>query len=200
MPIALCAQQDWQLAKSKNGINVYTKYYKSHGLKQLRVESTFTGVNLHTMFAIFKDLDSTHIWTAKLNHAKSLKEYSQTDYINYFLINIPWPLRNRDAIFKVHASFNKQDHSLQIESKAFPEFAAENDTCVRVREAHAVWRFTQIDSGIKVQSSLYADPRGFPGWLVNLFVTDAPYETMYRLRQFSKKNKYKNAKFDFISD
>ncbi len=195
------AQPDWELAREKNGIKVYTKFYKNEGLKQLRSEATFTGVSLHTFLAVFKDISNTPKWTARLKYSVCLKEYSETEYINYFVVDVPWPLRKREGIFRVTASQNKSDKTLSIESKVFPDYFPETDTNVRVLDCHAIWQFTPLaNNQVRVQSSLYADPRGFPAWLVNMFVTDAPLETMGNLREYVKLEKYKNAKFDFIID
>lgn len=194
-------QSDWTLARNRNGVQVYTKNYKSSGLKQLKAETTITGISLHTIAAVFKDIDNTKKWTSKLKHSRCLKNISTTEYINYFVVDIPWPLKKREGIFKVHMSQDPTDGSLMIESNVFPEFMPENDTNVRILEAKAIWIFLPLgDNKIKIQSVFYADPRGFPPFLVNLFVTDAPLETMTNLREYLKLDKYKNAKFDFIHE
>lgn len=199
--IPLHAQKDWQFAKEKNGIKVYTKYYKEAGLKQLKVETTFTGVTLHQCFALFKDVDAAPQWTARLKRAKSLHIYSTTDYINYFEIGVPWPLKNRDAIFRVHVEYDKNEHLLKIISRVLPDYPLKNDTCVRIVEAEGEWRFTKIDNDhIKVQTKLFADPKGFPAWLVNLFVTDGPLQTLAQFRELVQSEKYKHTHFDFIND
>ena len=96
---------------------------------------------------------------------------------------------------------DKNDNALVIESIAFPDFIPESDTAVRILEAKSIWKFTPFgDNNLAVQSIFYADPRGFPPFLVNLFVTDSPLQTMTNLREYVKQEKYKNAKFDFIKD
>jgi hypothetical protein len=199
--IRAAAQTDWELARNKDGVQVYTKNYKQDGLKQLKAESTIDGISLHTFAAVFKDIDNTKEWTRSLKYAKCLKTISEIETINYFLVNIPWPLRKREGIFKVTMKQEIEDKSLVIESVAFPEYLPETDTVVRILDAKSVWKFTPLSDGkIKVNTIFYADPRGFPPFLVNLFVTDAPFDTMIRLRDFVKQEKYKKAKFGFISE
>ncbi|MDX2188749.1 MAG: START domain-containing protein [Bacteroidota bacterium] len=199
--VSICfAQKDWQLAKEKNGTRVYTKFYKNAGIKQLRVESTFTGVTLHAFFAVFKDVPNAVKWTSHLKRAYSIKEFAVNDYINYFEIDVPWPLKNREAIFNVKA-YQDEDKTLNIKSEINPNIWPESDTIVRIVDALGVWKFTPLGEGkTKVQSILYADPRGFPGWIVNLFAVDSPVETHLNLKKHVQNEKYKNAHFDFIKE
>jgi START domain len=197
---AIC-QPDWVLVRNRDGVHVYTKFYKDKGLKQLKAETIVSGVTLHAFVAIFRDIENVNKWTSTLKYSKCLKIINENEYVNYFLTDIPWPLKKREGIFRVNVWQDKADKTLNIESNAFPEFLPETDTVVRILEAKAVWKFTPIGNNqLKVQSIFYADPRGFPPFLVNLFVTDAPLETMTKLREFVKQDKYKNAKFDFIQD
>lgn len=199
--IYLKAQTDWVLAKNKDGVQVYTKFYKKDGLRQLKAESTIDGISLHSFAAVFKDVENTKDWTKSLKYSKCLLVINETENINYFLVNIPWPLKKREGIFKVNMKQEPSDKSLVIESVAIPEYLPETDSAIRILDAKSTWKFTPLGDGkIKVITIFYADPRGFPPFLVNLFVTEAPFDSMIRLREVVKKEKYKNAKFGFISE
>lgn len=195
------AQPEWKKAKEKNGVIVFTKDVGSKGFKQLKSISTFVGVNLHQCFAVFKDVENANKWTMNLRMGKSIKQFETTEYINYFLMGAPWPIRDREAYFRVHVYQDPVDKSLNIESKVITDYVPENDTTVRIIDAKGSWKFTPIGNGaIRVENSLYADPRGFPAWLVNLFAIEGPIVTVNKLRKHMDSGDYKYKKFSFIKE
>jgi hypothetical protein len=200
-PIIALSQPDWKMAKNKNGIFVYTKDVGNKGFKQLKSVSTFSGVTLSQCFAVFKDLENCNKWTMNLRYAKNIVEFSVKEYINYFLMGVPWPFKDREAYFRVHVYQDPTDHSLNVESNIIPEYAPRNDSTVRIVDARGKWKFTPIGNGnIRVENELFADPVGFPAWLVNFFAIEGPINTVTKLRKHMENDVYKSKKYEFIRE
>lgn len=58
---------------------------------------------------------------------------------------------------------------------------------VRVAKVDGFWQFTAQGERVEVVYQVGSDPGGsVPAWLANSFVVDAPYNTLYKLRQLAE--------------
>ena len=192
-------QSKWSLVKSKDGIEIYTRSVPNKPFKETQAVSTIDGTNLHTIFAVFRDVKNAKKWTFRLYDSYRIQEKNVTSYSNYFEAEVPWPLTNRDVIYDVEVTQDSVDKTLTISSKSNPSLIPEKKDKVRIKNSFGIWTFTPIANGkIIAKAHLYADPVGFPAWVVNIFVVDAPFHTMQGLKKMLKKDEYQSKKFNFI--
>lgn len=198
---AAFSQNEWKLAKEKNGIKVYVRDAGTNGLKELRCTTEFKNVSLHNIIAVFKDVENSGQWTKELKRSVTLKTISDFESMEYYEIKAPWPIKNRDLIYNVKIHQDTKDKSIHIQAKSIPNYIPKKESIVRVIHSHGFWKFTPKPGGaIDVQYQLYADPVGFPAWLVNMLATDSPVDVVLSLKEFLKKPEYHNLKFSFIKE
>ncbi len=194
-------QKDWQLAKEKNGIKVFSKTNVNNGLKELKTEFIFKNTSISTFFSVFTDVENCGKWTKDLKYSKILKQLSETETIEYYQISVPWPFQNRDVIYNIKYSFDENDKSLHLKAKAIPTYIKEEKNVVRIEDSYASWKFTKLDNGnVKVENHLYANPKGFPAWIVNMFAVDSPFHLMTALQDFIRQPQHQNRAFAFIKE
>jgi hypothetical protein len=73
---------------------------------------------------------------------------------------------------------------------------------VRINNSKGKWIITPAGNGQSlVEYTLHADPGGaIPGWLVNMFATEGPYQIFKQLKVQLDKPEYKHAQLAYIKD
>jgi hypothetical protein len=56
--------------------------------------------------------------------------------------------------------------------------------------ADGYWQLTELENGdIRVVLEQLSDPGGgIPAWLINMFIVQSPYKTLYNLREIVQQN------------
>jgi hypothetical protein len=195
------AQKDWEYVKTKNGVSMYNREFLNHGIKQFKLKTVFKGTTLAAIFATFRDHESYPEWQKDIKEIKTLKKVTEIENIDYYNIEIPWPFKNRDAIYHQKISYNHTDKSLNLSFTCEPSFIPEVENRVRMKDAAGSWKFLKKPNGdIEVEYQNYSDPVGIPAEVVNMIFSDALFRTMENLRKQVQKEKYRNKKYTFIAE
>ena len=72
-----------------------------------------------------------------------------------------------------------------MHSHTLPNYGAEVEGNVRVKNGKATWYFITLPNGkTKGEYELFFDPEGnIPSWIINLFITEGPYVTMVNMQR-----------------
>lgn len=198
--LSLLGQSDWELAKEKDGIKVYLRSYKGGKLKELKA-ITKIKCSLHTLNAVFKDVTNCKNWMSDIGESTLLKQMPDGTLYKYFVVNVPFPLKNRDIIYHEHSVQDPHDKSITFKSVSVPDFHPEKDGLVRMLESESLWKFTPKGNGdIEIVHQLYADPSGIPSWIVNMLMVDGPIGTINKLKKEVLKDQFKNKKYNYIQE
>lgn len=201
-----CAADDWALkiADEEAGIQVFSRV-NEHGYPAFRgitrVRST-----LGAFVALFKDLERMPEWAYRVRRAERLRVVSETDTYAYTINALPLPLRDRDVV--VHTTISQAADTLQVtfRGRGVPDYAPKNDRYVRMPVVESRWTFTPLGAGmVEVAFEGYGDPGGslssaLLAWFVRLTVSEAPYQTMLRMKQFVSRPEYQAARYAFIRE
>ncbi len=179
------AQPDWKLKKDKNGIKVYTKDHITKNLKYYRLQAEFEA-DYEKIVRLNLDFDNYESWIRDCEESEILEVDGAKHLIYYAKYNAPWPASDRDFVSEVQIEQNEN-------STAFVTLPSEmdypiKDGVVRVKEYQDSWKITRLDNGkVKIELEGFYNPGGsVPRWIVNMFIIDAPYESMVRLRDLTK--------------
>jgi hypothetical protein len=128
-----------------------------------------------------------------------LKEEGDTLQIYYTEATAPFPFSNRDGIYKNLYRWKKDKQILWVEIQLLPDYLPENTGLVRVI-GQGFWEVKVAATGkLDITFQMQVDPGGnIPAWLANLFTDETPYQSLFKLREFIKKEKYQEQNFDFI--
>ncbi len=173
---------EWKLAKSKNGVKVYTRSVPGYQLKEYKCEM-ISNASIELLSKILKDYDDHKNWGEGLSESDILNQNGDTDYHVYFRNPAPWPVSDRDII--THFQWESwDDGTINIRMSAAPDYIPHKDGLVRITFMSGYWRLTPMANGqVLVTTSAHADPGGnIPDWLANAGVVDIPYDTMLGLK------------------
>ena len=178
--------QNWDLAKDKNGVRVYTRKIENWGIKEYKVKITVKA-SLSVVVAALKDVPGRYNW---LHNALEIREVERPDkdvVIVYNKVDAPWPVSDRDNITSFSFSY-PTSKSARIDMKAIATHkkAPIYDGVVRIKRIKGYWLLKDKGNGyVELIQQCVAEAGGsLPDWLVNSAVVDNPYNTMYKLKKY----------------
>lgn len=189
-------EPSWTLSKDQDGIKIYTSATPGYDVKGVKAELEFDGT-VPQLIAVVMDVANYKNWVYSCAQSRILKQVSKTELIYYHITDAPWPATDRDLVSRFTAK-RINENSVEITSGHLPDYMPVQPEYVRVKRTEAAWKFTQLPGGkVKAEYHLFIDPGGsVPAWMMNLFITDGPYQTMLKMRKEVKKEKYAKAKME----
>ena len=178
------AEYPWQLKKTTEGISVYTR--KVEGSAMLEFKATITvDAPLAKIIPIFEDAKGLMSWYYQCIHSELVKNENPQDKIQYIVLRLPWPVAERDCIFRRSKSTDEKNSSTSYTIQALPDFLPIKKDKIRVPMINAIWRFTPLPDGkTEIYFQQHTDPGGsIPSFLVNAMAVDTPFNSLKTLRQ-----------------
>ena len=193
---------EWELAKDKDGIQVYTRAVEGSDYKAFRGESV-VNAELNQVMALLDDTDGFVHWMFNCKNPKLLYKASLLDRYQYLQNDFPWPAADREMILRNEIS---QDPTTRvttvklsgIKADALPESGRlvlpKKTDAVRVEEVAGFFELTPLsDVQTKVVFQLHLNPVGAPpSGLVNAMIVDNPFETLKAMRKRVALPEYAN--------
>lgn len=178
----LAADPAWKLAKSDQNITIYLKPNAHSDAQEFlgKVEMNACQDDAKTLLT---DATRTQEWLFNTLDSTLIHKTADGTQTIHSKTSVPWPLKNRDTVLEMRThSFNHRDIvTLQAKPEALPREA----DFVRTPLMYGFWNMEPVNNGerIAVTYHMMLDPGGqVPLWVANLFVVDAPFETLKALR------------------
>jgi len=191
----------WKLVKNKDGIKAYTREVKNSDVKKVKVV-TNVNASLSALSCLLKDIKHHESWMYNCIDSKILKTINETEYLFYTLSSAPWPINKRDIITHTIIKQDKNTKKVSIIATGKPNYLKEKDGVIRIKSLNSRWEFFPKENNtVDVTFYLQIDLGGtVPAWAINLAVAEGPFQTVHNLIKEVKKDKYKNAKLNFIEE
>lgn len=192
---------EWSESKRKKGIQVLTRPFIGSNLDEF-LGRTEVDASISQVVALLTDPASCK----NLYHqCKELTVLSGTEKksIVYLRNGAPWPVNDRDLI--MDRGFEQNDKSLatvmkikRLDSNARPVPSG----VTRMENFEGVWRIIpQTNGKLKIEYQAHFEPGGsVPQSVINLVLTDTPYESLLNLKTLVDEGKHKDTKFDWIKE
>lgn len=193
--------QEWKLRKEEDGIKVYTRLPPGADIDEV-MATVRIKTNLSSFVALLKDVSGYVEWAYNCVESKLLKVENDTTQYYYTHTHLPWPVSDRDLIFRSSLKQDPVTFIVKTNSCAMPNMLGENDGIVRIRVGRSGWTLTPVTGGF-VDVSYFAtlDPGGsIPAWLVNSTIDTGPFYTLQSIRTLLEGGKYKDAEFWFVKE
>lgn len=186
----LTPQQDsiWELKKEKNGIKVYTKTIPNTTRLEFRSEIILNNVHHQAVVNQLLAVEMCPEIYPECSQATCLKRFSPTHDYHRIILDFPWPLQDRDAIYEQKASTNKTKDTTIIELKPIPNYIPVEENYVRLKKGEGFWTIITIDNTttkVIYQFQPYAG-KGIPDWIVNSTIEKHPYKALNNLKNLFK--------------
>ncbi|TDX01527.1 START domain-containing protein [Dinghuibacter silviterrae] len=192
------AQKDWVLHDQHEGISIYTRTFPDSKFKAIRVKCR-VNTTLSRLVAVILDVNTARQWVYGTKSAVLLRQVSPSELFYYSVIELPWPVNNRDFIAHLTVSQDPQTSVVTIDGPTLPTYMPPKQGIVRVPTGEGHWVLTPLGGGVvAIDYILRTDPGGnLPAWLVNLFVTKGPLQTFAALQKQLRDSK---VRADFIKE
>lgn len=196
----LQGQTEWELKKEDEGITAYTRSREGIKFKEYKVEMVMKAT-LSQVMAIFKDFE---IYTDLFPGTEDVKVlHNQPDHhITYIKFNIPFPARDRDAIFDNYISFQEEEKILEVDVQCLTDEYDTNPKLIQIEYCDGKWRFKDLgDGNVKVEHNMIVDPAGkAPAFIVNAKTVKDPIKTLKTLRKMIANKKYYGRSFPLLGN
>jgi len=188
-PFFMSAQEsEWELAKEKDGIKVYTRQVEGRKIKEFKAEATIN-VNIDVLEAILRDVDNYVDWIDKLKLSEIIETVNGDEFYVYSEANLPWPFENRDGVSFDKITKNGLTGEFTMTSSGVAGMVPEIDGIVRMPESEGFWMLSpQGNDKTAIIYQFYGDPGGsIPEWVINAFLVDSPMKTLDNLKIIAEK-------------
>lgn len=176
----------WKKEYDKNGVKIYTRNAEGSSVKEYRgVVDVKAGVE--TCVDHLKDLEKFSKTSYKTTHAEIIKSNSDSEWILYCVVDFPWPYTDRDMVAK-YKRYNLGNGVVKVKFYTVSGYVNEKEDYERMQNLSGSWLFeplTEYTTRITHESKTPAD--GFPAWIVNMFILDAPKHIMPSFRTAVEK-------------
>ena len=195
---SIFAQEDWKLAKDKNGIEVYTRSSQKSSFETFKAKMHIKA-DVNAFVALLFDIEDFYKWGHGVKRAEILERKGDTLQIYYSEAKAPFPFKNRDGIYSNEFSWNADSKELFVKVQLLADYLVLDDNMIRV-EGEGYWQVKDLENdSISIIFQMQIDPGGnIPSWLSSLFIDETPYNTFMNLTEFINLDKYQNKSFDFI--
>lgn len=199
---SLVAQSpEWSESKRKKGIQVLTRPFAGSNLDEF-LGRTEVDASISQVVALLTDPASCK----NLYHqCKELTVLSGTEKksIVYLRNGAPWPVNDRDLIMDRGFEQNEKTLATVMKIKRLDSNARPVPSGVtRMENFEGVWRIIPLANGkLKIEYQAHFEPGGsVPQSVINLVLTDTPYESLLNLKTLVEEGKHKDTKFDWIKE
>ena len=205
----LHAEQPWQQISHQDGITVYRRETADSNIYEFRgtglVKASFPKIiAMITDTALMPEWVNTCI-AAKVveknydydSFEKEVNEYYKIIYAEH---KAPWPLKNRDYVFKAHLEYfpsqkGRREHIVVASRNIEYDGILTQPGKVRMPLMHSNMKLINMDETGRPQTMvdfiIQMDPGGIiPNWVANLVSKNIPHKTIMRLREIVLRQDY----------
>jgi hypothetical protein len=197
-PYVTLAQQDCTLKLDKDSVKIWTCPSKNTKFKAVKSRFLMKGT-LSQLAALVFDLPGHTKWEYKTRSASLLKKINDHHVIYYTEVDAP-VVHNRDFVIDMTLRQDPGNKDLTIDLVSMPEYIPHKEGIVRVPFSQAKWTVKKIgDEHLQIDYYLEIDLGGsVPGWIVNMFSHQGPYETYKGMHDLV--GKYPKRGVSFVKD
>jgi hypothetical protein len=180
--------QDWELAKEKDGIRIFTRHVENSNYKSFKGEVEFPA-EIADVSMVVENVKNFEIWDESIREIRVL-EYVKGRSIRYYVAyDSPWPVTDRDLGIQATISDDPDHGSILITAVSAPDAVPRDPDQVRIMDYWQKWTIKAAGNGlVHLTVEGFADPAGeIPAWLANMAITDSPYKMLRGIRERFQK-------------
>lgn len=191
---ATWAQSKWELKKSKDGIEIYSRNMLSGNIKELRVLCELDGTKEQLIATLF-DISNYSKWVYGNKKSEIIKKVNSEMIIYFSEAHLCWPVKDRDLIIELSILHDSEGGNLNIQAKSIPNYSPLKANFIRIPYSLAKWTVSPVNNNkLKVDYTFSIDPGGsIPSWLVNATLAIGPYNSFMKLKELLKEKNMKVA-------
>jgi hypothetical protein len=199
-PSASTAGEGWQHVTTTAGITVTMQKKPDNSFPTFRGEGIISA-NIYQIVAVMSDIKRYTEWVGNCNDARIIKKMTEIDYVIYSRTDVPWPVSDRDAVYRSKVLVDIKSMRVYIRFKAIqsPSVPLVKGV-VRMDDIQGFYHLQAMGPNkTMVVYQVDADPKGWlPKWLAQLATRRLPLDTLLNLRkQVIKTRGWYEERIDF---
>ena len=192
----------WELQRDQDGIRVHTRLVEGSPYDEVRTTTSMGDVRLSSLVALIEDAPACTDWADSCAESYLVERLSDSESLVYTHNDMPFPVKDRDVLAQVKWTQNLMSSAVEMNSVATVGKMDEVRGRLRLTKAVASWNFApQADGSVLISNQAHIDPgSALPGWVTNMLLIDAPFETMKSFVNEVRNPKYVDAQLSFIQE
>jgi hypothetical protein len=184
--------RDWKLKKEADGISVYTRSVEGSSFDEFKAIAIISGASLDTVLNILIDVKNNTRLIPDCTESRILFQRDRYYGIYYFRIRAPWPIKDRDGVYKSETSVTNDGKLAHISVSPLGSYLEEKKDLIRMYGGVGYWEIEELpDKNLKITYQFHGEPGGnIPGWLANSVIVSNPFNTLKNLRVLVSGSKY----------
>ena len=107
---------------------------------------------------------------------------NQEEIIVRFVIDAPFPFRDRDSVNRV--LIHETDHFVKIALESLSNFSSPTKKHIRMSVSSGHWKLDKKDNQTRVTLEYHADPKiPVPSWISNRYIVQGPAKSLANLKK-----------------
>lgn len=194
------AQGEWDLIKSKDGIEVFTRTNNIMSFKEFKGKMIIAS-NVSDFMSVLYDVEGLISWGYNLTTARLLERSADSLQIYYAVAKSPWPYKDRDGVYLNRFSWDEQSKTLVVAIELLEDPIETGGNFVRI-DGYGSWKVRELSSEeIEIVFQMQIDPRGsIKAWMANMFASDTPFYTLKGLKEALKMEKYQGKSYPMLQN
>jgi hypothetical protein len=188
LALPAAAEEDWTLAKSEDGVTVYTRVVSGSPIKEFRA-TTVVPAPLKDVLRWWRDPSTFPEWINRCVEARRVVGESGATG-NHLKFNFPFPASDRDVVIAAKMVEESANHVV-YEGSNVEGIVPETRGYVRVPELRSRWEFrAKGEAATEVSYRQHMDAGGrLPAFILNRASIDNPFRTLQGLTRYAEKHR-----------
>ena len=119
-PLLAAGEAQWTPALNEDGIQIYTRPVTDSPFAAVKGVLT-SGAPLERVVAKLGNDDECAEWRQTCKSTRVLQQVPENERIVYMIIDLPWPLTDRDVVSRISGERSSQTGSLKLHIKSEPD-------------------------------------------------------------------------------
>jgi hypothetical protein len=187
-------QSMWEKINDENNIQIFIK--KIPGSPIIAVKGiTVFDANIQKIASIVKNNSRFKEWVPRLLKVNTINESSQYEWVEYILLDSPWPLNDRDFVLRKTMEIDNERKRINFNFHSVKStLKPESNKYIRAEISEGSFLLTSINKNkTRIVVITHADLKGMiPNWIINYIQKIWPLLTLKGLKEQAIKNDITN--------
>ena len=174
-------KEEWTLKIQQDGIAVYTKKVAGSRIDAFKA-TTMISAEYERVKEVILDYPNYPKWYQDYKTGEILEQLNQDKIIVRFVIDAPFPIKDRDSVNRV--SVQQTDEQIKVTLESAPTFIPHNNKQIRMTVSSGQWTLEKEGNQTRVTLEYHADPEiPVPSWVSNRYVVQGPAKSLSNLKK-----------------
>jgi hypothetical protein len=189
--LILCSDQQaradsgWRRIANEDGITVMQRDVAQQSFPTFRGIGTIQA-SIYDVVAVMSDIPRYSEWMAACLISKELRSVDERLYVIYTRTDAPWPVSDRDAVYRSVVEVNRDRLEVDIRFRAIKNSKVKKvKGVVRMEKLRGHFKLKGLGPTLtRIDYQVDADPEGWvPKWLAKLATRKLPLQTIRNMRK-----------------